>query len=120
MALHRPHNYLRSHRRKSGLTQHEVAVLLGTIAGGRVSRYENRHRLPPLRAALGYGALFGVPVDDLFPGVRESVRGQVVPRVERMIAELRQKQCTGRHKRYAMRKLAWLMEKQGRHISLPN
>jgi transcriptional regulator with XRE-family HTH domain len=78
-------NYLRTHRKQSGLTQEEVAFLLGWEDGGQVSRYEKRHRLPPLETALACEAVFGVPVSELFAGVRE----EIVKDIEKRRAELK-------------------------------
>ena len=66
-------NYLRTYRKKSGLTQGEVGFLLGCETGAQVSRYEKRHRLPPLETALAYEEIFGVPVGEVFAGLRQSV-----------------------------------------------
>jgi transcriptional regulator with XRE-family HTH domain len=66
-------NYLRTYRKQSGLTQHEVGFLLGRENGAQVSRYEKRRRLPPLETALACEEIFGVPVSELFAGVRQAV-----------------------------------------------
>jgi len=77
MATPKLENYLRTYRKRSGLTQREVAFLVGCRNGAQVSRYEKRRRLPPLRTALACEAAFGVPVSELFAGLRE-VAGQAV------------------------------------------
>ena len=108
MATHKLENYLRTYRKRSGLTQREVAFLVGCRNGAQVSRYEKRRRLPPLRAALAFEAAFGVPVAVLFAGLREAA-GQAVG--ERMLA-LRSKLETGpsqgREARITAQKLRWL------------
>src|SRR3989442_14407584 len=71
MATHKLENYLRTYRKRSGLTQREVAFLVGCRNGAQVSRYEKRRRLPPLRTALACEAAFGVPVSELFAGLRD-------------------------------------------------
>ena len=83
MATHKLENYLRTYRKRSGLTQREVAFLVGCRNGAQVSRYEKRRRLPPLRTALACEAAFGVPVSELFAGLREAA-GQAVG--ERLLA----------------------------------
>lgn len=65
--------YLRTYRKQSGLTRQEVALLLRCENGAQVSRYEKRHRLPPLETALACEAIFGIPVSELFAGLRQSV-----------------------------------------------
>ena len=81
MTPRRLDNYLRSHRKQSGLSQDEVAFLLGVGNGSLFSRYEKRRRVPPLETALACEAVFGVPVAELFAGIRE--------RAERDVAERR-------------------------------
>ena len=85
MATHKLENYLRTFRRRSGLTQREVAFLLGWENGAQVSRYEKRRRLPPLATALACEAVCGVPAAELFAGVRESA----VKTIRRRMVELR-------------------------------
>src|SRR5438552_11302801 len=111
MATHKLENYLRTYRKRSGLTQREVAFLVGCRNGAQVSRYEKRRRLPPLRTALACEAAFGVPVSVLFAGLRE-VAGQAVG--ERMLAlksKLETNPAQGREARIAEQKLRWLDER---------
>jgi len=80
MGPQRLDNYLRSHRKQSGLSQDEVAFLLGCESGSLLSRYEKRRRLPPLETALACEAVFGVPIAELFAGVRERALRDVAKR----------------------------------------
>jgi transcriptional regulator with XRE-family HTH domain len=66
-------NYLRSYRKQWGLTQTDVAYLLGSKSPGKVSEYESFDRLPNLKTALLYEAIFGAPVSRLFAGVYQQV-----------------------------------------------
>jgi transcriptional regulator with XRE-family HTH domain len=61
-------NYLRIFRKRAGLSQREVALLLGCSDGWVVSRYERFTRQPTLAMALTYEKLFGVPLRELFAG----------------------------------------------------
>lgn len=61
-------NYLRTERRHSGLSQEDLAFLLGSENGTIVSRYERGRRTPGLETALAYEAILGIPVSALFPG----------------------------------------------------
>src|SRR5713226_5860932 len=81
MSTHKLENYLRAYRKRSGLTQLEVAFLLGCENGAQVSRYEKRRRLPPLRTALACEAVFGVPVSELFAGMRDRANRQIGKRL---------------------------------------
>ncbi len=62
-------NYLRTHRKKSNLTQQEVAYLAGLDSGQMVSRYELQSRTPSLRTALALQIIFDRAPHELFPGV---------------------------------------------------
>lgn len=66
-------SHVRTHRKKSGLTQRELARLLGHGSVGRVSRHERGVTAPSFPVALGYETIFRVPVTDLFPAIHEAV-----------------------------------------------
>ena len=69
----RLHNYLLTHRKRSSLTQREVAFLLGCRHKTKVSDYEQRTRRPVLETALAYEVVFGAPVRELFAGMFDEV-----------------------------------------------
>jgi transcriptional regulator with XRE-family HTH domain len=78
-------NYLRNHRKKSALSQEEVAFLLGGIGeskASRISRYESCSREPSLAAALAYEVIYGKPVRELFAGLYEQVQLDVAKRAK--------------------------------------
>jgi len=66
-------NYLRTYRNRAGLSQDELAFLLGCQHGTKVSRYERRSRQPSLEAAMAYEIALGTPVRELFAGMYEKV-----------------------------------------------
>jgi DNA-binding XRE family transcriptional regulator len=74
-------NYLHVYRKKTGLTQREIGLLVGYLKEGAISRHERFHSLPPLLTALAYEAVFGVPVGDIFSGMRELVASNVEERI---------------------------------------
>lgn len=74
------HNYLRSHRKRFGLSQKDLAFLLGVKNRDKVSRYELYKRLPNLQTALALQALFGTPVAELFAGIYEQVEKETSKR----------------------------------------
>lgn len=82
-----PH-YLRNHRKRAGLFQEDIAALLGDRTASKVSRYERRHRMPPLLTALAYEAILGKPVAELFGGVYEPIRAAVQRRAKTLSAAL--------------------------------
>ena len=116
MASHQLANYLRTYRRKSGLTQREVAFLLGRKDGAQFSRYEKRRCLPPLRMALACEAIFHVPVAKLFGGVHDEVRREVSERIDALGTRLEERKNHGRHKLLIQRKLTWIQERLHRVV----
>lgn len=58
---------LRTHRRTWGLSQRELADLLGMESRAHVSRIERGKRSPTLETALACSTLFGVSLGALFP-----------------------------------------------------
>ena len=85
---HRLPNYLRTHRKRAGLSQDEVAFLLGCQSGAKVSRYERLARRPSLETAFAYEAVFGVSARELFAGVYEKVEREVVKRARILAGKL--------------------------------
>ncbi len=71
-----PH-YLRIERRRAGLSQTDIAVLLGVRTASKISRYERGRRLPPLKTALAYEAILGKPIAELFGGTFQPIRAEV-------------------------------------------
>ena len=64
---------LRFHRRRSGLTQREVANIICLVNENQVSRHERAVDQPSFLTALAYEILFQAPLSQLFPGVYETV-----------------------------------------------
>lgn len=73
MAHKRIASHIRTHRKRSGLTQRELARLIGHRTGAKVSRHERGLTIPTLPVALSYEAIFKVPISELFPGVQEAI-----------------------------------------------
>jgi transcriptional regulator with XRE-family HTH domain len=107
-------NYLRTYRRRSGLSQREAAFLMGFAYGGQVGRYERRDRLPPLETALAYQTALGVPLEKLFVGIQERITKEVKGRLEKLRLKLESSAQDGPEKVATLRKLQWLRECQDR------
>jgi transcriptional regulator with XRE-family HTH domain len=80
--IHKLTNYLRSNRKRLGLSQDEVAFLLGTQSGAKVCRYEKFTREPNLATALACEAIFQKPVRELFAGLYQEVEREVAGRAK--------------------------------------
>src|SRR2546428_3910907 len=81
-------NYLRMYRRRAGLSQKEMAFLLGCREESKVSRYERRIRHPNLKTLAAYEAIFGVATRDLFAGVFEKVDKNILKRAQLLAQKL--------------------------------
>ena len=82
-------NYLRMHRRRSGLSQDEVAFLLGAMYGTTVSRHEHDWRTPKLGTAFAYELIFGTPARQLYPKEYERIEKIVKTRARKMMVRMK-------------------------------
>ena len=71
-----------------GLTQDELAFLLGSSDGSRISRYESFKRLPELNIALAYGAVHQEPLQDVFRGKYMEIAADVLARARELKSRL--------------------------------
>lgn len=69
MPNHRLENYLKTYRKRAGLSQAEMAYLLGSRDGTCPARHEGFIRTPSLETALAYEVIYGTPVKELFAGM---------------------------------------------------
>ena len=88
---HKLPNYLKTHRKRSRLSQDHVAFLLGYRSGTRVSRYELFARIPSLRTALAFEAIFHKPVSKLFAGLYQTIEKETERRARRLAVRLSKK-----------------------------
>jgi DNA-binding XRE family transcriptional regulator len=105
-------SYLKSHRMKSGMSQRELADLIGILADHQISKHERSATVPSLLAALSYQVVFSVPITELFPGIYESVRMNLEERLCEMETELQNSTAKGRGAHVIARKLEWLLERR--------
>ena len=76
--------YLRTHRRVWGLTQQELAALMGFQSATHVSRIENGKRVPTVKSALACQVIFGIPPAAMFPHAYDMVEEKVIRDVYRL------------------------------------
>jgi transcriptional regulator with XRE-family HTH domain len=113
-------SYLGSHRKRSGLSQKELGQLLGYPSEGTVSRHERLCSTPPFQVALGYEAVFRIPVSELFPGAFERIRQDVEARIAHMERKLQDSTAKGREAARIARKLEWIWERQNQEQIPPS
>ncbi len=105
-------NYVRARRRSAGLSQRELARIIGYEGGGLVSGHELFSSIPHLLTALAYEATFQEPVSELFAGLREAVESAVEKRLAEFEASLLG-QCKSTSPRPDIaRKIAWLRKRR--------
>jgi transcriptional regulator with XRE-family HTH domain len=105
-------NYLRSHRRKSGLSQRQLGQLLGYDNEVQVSRHERFEAVPPLDSALGYHIVFRVPIAVLFPRIYEDVREAVEMRLGQLEFSLQGSAVRGREAETIAQILMWMTNRR--------
>ena len=80
--------FVRSHRRRWGLTQVELARLVGLSSRSAVSRIERAERVPTTATIIACGIIFGLATPDLFPSLQEEIEEIVRMTVAALLAEL--------------------------------
>jgi DNA-binding XRE family transcriptional regulator len=105
-------NYLRTHRRKVGLTQRELGHILGHCNEGPMFRHERFRATPSLVVALSYEIIFRVPISEIFAGLRDEVEGHVEERLAAFENDLQQRSAKDRNANAIARKLMWLSERR--------
>jgi transcriptional regulator with XRE-family HTH domain len=84
MNARRPVNYLRSYRLRWGLSQKELAYLLGWDRPDVISRIERKQRAPTLPVAMACYILFDASAAQLFPDISAGIEQLVMARVQEM------------------------------------
>ena len=110
MKYNKLRNHIRKYRKQAGLSQRDIAYLLGGHHPARISRYEHFQSAPSLRIALAFSILFRVPTDRLFSGDYQKVEAVVNRRAKVLLARL----AAGKRDQATLRKLAVL-----RYLSEP-
>lgn len=81
-------SYLRKARREWGLTQRELAVLLGVKSRAHISRLESLSRTPSIDVLLAFEVLFGVSAKELFPMKYTHIEEVILRRAAVLYAQL--------------------------------
>ena len=82
MKRRRIHNYLRRCRKARGLTQTEVAYILGLESSSMISRWEKGVSLPETLNALKIAAIYDTTVDFLYEDIRLALLDELSPRTD--------------------------------------
>jgi len=103
--------YLRTYRKRTGLTQTEVAYVLG-INRSDLWHYETSRREPSLRVLLALQILYRIPLRKLFAGIFLQCRLSTLSRLRRLRGRL---VTAGKHKKSRLytQKLGWVSIRLG-------
>ena len=82
-------NYLKMYRKRSGLTQIELAFLSECRDKSAIYLYEKSQRFPKIRILLAYEAIFGISTGQLFAGIFEEVQDETKERAKLLLEQLR-------------------------------
>jgi transcriptional regulator with XRE-family HTH domain len=85
---HRIKTYLRPLRRRWGITQKELAFLIGAKTGPAISRIEGGTRTPCRATAFACALVFGTTLPELFPGLFSQIHEDVLHRASELYEEL--------------------------------
>ena len=105
-------NHLKARRKNSGLSQRDMRNLLGYRSAGQIARHERATSIPPLAIALGYEAVFKVPVSEIFVGLYGNIREELENKLRKMEAELHERSARDTDANLTARKLMWLNERR--------
>lgn len=106
---HKPlQNYLRRYRRRTTLSQDDVAFLMGAFCGTSVSRHERNSRQTAFLTALAYECIYGIAVADLFEGEIADIRAGVMKRAEKLRESLHHR-TKDRNRHHKIRHLTQLL-----------
>jgi transcriptional regulator with XRE-family HTH domain len=84
MHQRRYHNYLKHYRKQRGLTQRDVALILGLKSSSMISRWEHGVLLPETMNALKMAVLYQTEVDTIFGEVRRALLDELAQRAKRV------------------------------------
>lgn len=85
---------LRSYRKKTCLTQQDVALLFGNKDVSQISRYETCPINPQVEISLLYHLLFNVPMTSFFAQQKEAIHKKLLQRIPNIINEFKAVQST--------------------------
>jgi transcriptional regulator with XRE-family HTH domain len=99
--------HLRTYRKKAGLSQRELADVLGVATEWQISQHERSLAIP-----LFLSAIFQIPISKPFPGFYEESRQNIERQLNEMEEHLKESAERGRSAALIARKLEWLWERK--------
>ena len=99
-------NYAKTHRKKAGLSQNELASLFGDKSTSSILKTERGNEFPSLSRALSYYILFDCPVDEIFVELSKAQAMAVFKQIAKLTKKLEKQTQT----LFVQRKLRFLNE----------
>ena len=84
----RTYSYIRVNRRRWGLTQRELALLVGLSGAASVSRIERAQQTPTAQALVSYALLFDIAPHDLLPSFHREIEDALIAAARTLRANL--------------------------------
>jgi transcriptional regulator with XRE-family HTH domain len=97
-------------RRRIGLTQRELAYVIGYQDRSYISHIENGSRTPHLAEVLMIELVFGIPAVTIFPQIRSNVGARVGHRVRQIMAGMGESDSAHRRVSYKAAQLERVLE----------
>src|SRR5690349_16266076 len=83
------HNNLRMYRKRSQLTQTDIAFIMKLSDYANISRWEQGYRQPNIEMLLIYHLLFDIPIESLFERQKHELRDFIGKRIGLLLGELK-------------------------------
>lgn len=96
-------NYIAALRKQAGLSQLQLARLVGYRDRSAVASHERHLSLPPLVIAIAYSMVFRKPVSEIFAGLADVVEHAVEAELTKLEQELNQPKAPSEAKAKALR-----------------
>ena len=116
MTFHENAAPLRTLRMRSGLSQREVAEILGFRSDSPAFRHECAKAIPDLRTAMAYEIIFRAPISSQFPKLYRAIEPLVEQRILQLRKRLEEQSGKGPNAARDARKLEFFWERENTDI----
>lgn len=82
-------NFLRIVRKRTQLTQIDIASIMKISDSANVSRWEHGMKNPGVEILLTYHLLFDIPIESLFDRQKQEMKEIIIPRIEERVRHLK-------------------------------
>ena len=79
---------MRACRKRAGLTQGDLAYLLGYNSSSEISRYEHAVRKPTIKTSVSYELIFDMPPRDILQTLYNKSRDELISQAQKLKSDL--------------------------------